>query len=151
MEKVAIVVAGGRGTRMGTSVSKQYLSIGGKPVLMHTLEVFYRTDPAIQLILVLPEADFGFWEDLCRDYQFTLKHRLVGGGASRFQSVKNGLDAISFSSGLVAIHDAVRPFVKEEVIRESFNQAAISGSAIAVLPLKDSLREIGTDGISHFR
>ena len=151
MEKVAVVVAGGRGTRMGTSVSKQYLPIGGKPVLMHTLAVFHRADPTIHLILVLPEDDFSLWDDLCRQYNFKLKHRLVRGGATRFQSVKNGLNSISFSAGLVAIHDAVRPFVKEEVIRESFALAAISGSAIAVVPLKDSLREVNSEGVSQFR
>ncbi len=151
MEKVAVVVAGGRGTRMGTSISKQYLPIGGKPVLMHTLEVFHRADSTIHLILVLPEDDFAYWGDLCQDYQFTLKHSLVCGGASRFQSVRNGLNAIPFSSGLVAIHDAVRPFVKEEVIRESFSQAALTGSAIAVVPLKDSLRELSPAGVSQFR
>lgn len=152
MEKVAILVAGGRGTRMGSSISKQYIPIGGKPVLMHTLEVFHRADPQIQLILVLPQDDFEFWKDLCLQYDFALSHQVVAGGATRFQSVKNGLDAISTSSGLVAIHDAVRPFVSEEVIKESFYKAQESGSAIAVVPLKDSLREVSThDGWSQFR
>ena len=151
MEKVAILVAGGRGTRMGTSISKQYIPIGGKPVLMHTLEAFYRADTQIQLILVLPKDDFEFWKDLCLEYNFTLFHQTVAGGATRFQSVKNGLDAISTSSGLVAIHDAVRPFVSQDVIKESFVKAKELGSAIAVVPLKDSLREVNDDGKSQFR
>jgi 2-C-methyl-D-erythritol 4-phosphate cytidylyltransferase len=151
MDKVAILVAGGRGTRMGTSISKQYIPIGGKPVLMHTLEAFHKADPLIQLILVLPKDDFDFWKDLCLQYGFSLTHQVVAGGATRFQSVKNGLDAISLSSGLVAIHDAVRPFVSEEVIRESFAKAQEFGSAIAVIPLKDSLREVASDGVSQFR
>lgn len=136
---------------MGTSISKQYIPIGGKPVLMHTLEAFYKADPLIQLILVLPKDDFDFWKDLCLQYDFTLAHQVVAGGATRFQSVKNGLDSITLSSGLVAIHDAVRPFVSEEVIRESFAKAQESGSAIAVIPLKDSLREVASDGVSQFR
>ena len=151
MEKSAILVAGGRGTRMGTSISKQYIPIGGKPVLMHTLEAFHRADSQIQLILVLPKDDFEFWKNLCFQYDFTLAHQVVSGGATRFQSVKNGLDAISTSSGLVAIHDAVRPFVSEEVIKQSFVQAQESGSAIAVVSLKDSLREVSAEGYSQFR
>lgn len=151
MDKVAILVAGGRGTRMGTSISKQYIPIGGKPVLMHTLEAFYKADPLIQLILVLPKDDFDFWKHLCLQYGFSLAHQVVAGGATRFQSVKNGLDSITLSSGLVAIHDAVRPFVSEEVIREGFAKAQESGSAIAVVSLKDSLREVASDGVSQFR
>lgn len=151
MDKVAILVAGGRGTRMGTSISKQYIPIGGKPVLMHTLEAFHKADPLIQLVLVLPKDDFVFWKHLCLQYGFSLAHQVVAGGATRFQSVKNGLDSITLSSGLVAIHDAVRPFVSEEVIRESFAKAQESGSAIAVVSLKDSLREVASDGVSQFR
>jgi 2-C-methyl-D-erythritol 4-phosphate cytidylyltransferase len=151
MDKAAILVAGGRGTRMGKPVSKQYLPIGGKPVLMHTLEAFHSSDPEIHLILVLPKDDFGFWNSLCREYQFSLNHHLVEGGETRFQSVRNGLNAITFSDGLVAIHDGVRPFVKREVILESFAQAAETGSAIAVVPLKDSLREVSEEGLSFFR
>ena len=151
MEKAAILVAGGRGTRMGKSISKQYLPIGGKPVLMHTLEAFHHADPEIHLILVLPEDDFGFWKNLCTEYEFSLVHRVVAGGETRFQSVRNGLQAINFSDGLVAIHDGVRPFVKKEVILNSFVQAAETGSAIAVIPLKDSLREVTDEGMSFFR
>jgi len=151
MEKAAVLVAGGRGTRMGTPVSKQYLPIGGKPVLMHTLEVFHLTDPLIHLIVVLPQDDFDYWKELCQKHQFTLPHQIIAGGASRFQSVSNGLQAIPFANGLVAIHDAVRPFVKKEVIQESFTQAQIFGSAIAVVPLKDSLREMTSEGASQYR
>jgi 2-C-methyl-D-erythritol 4-phosphate cytidylyltransferase len=151
MEKAAILVAGGRGTRMGKSISKQYLPIGGKPVLMHTLEAFHAVDPGIHLILVLPIDDFEFWKNLCLEFNFSLVHRVVAGGNTRFQSVRNGLQSIQFSEGLVAIHDGVRPFVKIEVIKQSFDQAALSGSAIAVVPLKDSLREVTEEGLSFFR
>jgi 2-C-methyl-D-erythritol 4-phosphate cytidylyltransferase len=151
MERAAILVAAGRGTRMGKSVSKQYLPIGGKPVLMHTLEAFHTADPGINLILVLPFDDFRFWENLCLEYKFSLSHRVVAGGETRFQSVRKGLQAIDFSEGLVAIHDGVRPFVKKEVIIQSFEQAAKSGSAIAVVSLKDSIREVTDEGLSFFR
>ncbi|MEY2704964.1 MAG: hypothetical protein RL407_1026 [Bacteroidota bacterium] len=150
MDKVALVVAGGKGMRMGASISKQYLLLGGKPVLMHTLEVFYRTDPSIQVYLVLPAEDFTFWKGLCREHQFEIPHRLVAGGNSRFQSVKNGLLALSLNQGLVAIHDGVRPFVSPKVIQEGFSLAQTAGSAIPVLPLKDSLRQVPQDGSSRF-
>ncbi|HSF53189.1 MAG TPA: 2-C-methyl-D-erythritol 4-phosphate cytidylyltransferase [Algoriphagus sp.] len=151
MRKAAIVVAGGKGTRMGGLVSKQYLPIGGKPVLMHTLEVFVNAEPEVFLILVLPEADFSIWNELCQAHNFSLSHQVVSGGNSRFQSVKKGLNALPFEKGLVAIHDGVRPFVKLEVIRESFDQAQKSGSAIAVVPLKDSIRKVSKEGKSEFQ
>lgn len=151
MKKAAILVAGGKGSRMGGPVSKQYLQIGGKPVLMHTMEKFHDADPSIFLILVLPKLDFPLWEKLCEAYQFSLPHQVISGGNSRFQSVKNGLNAIPFETGLVAIHDGVRPFVKKEVILESFAVAENSGSAIAVVDLKDSIRKVGVDGQSTFQ
>jgi 2-C-methyl-D-erythritol 4-phosphate cytidylyltransferase len=151
MKKAAILVAGGKGTRMGGSVSKQYLPIGGKPVLMHTLEVFAQAEPDIFQLLVLPESDFPRWDALCHEYNFSVPHQLVAGGNSRFQSVRNGLGRLPFSEGLVAIHDGVRPFVKKEVIQESFAQAEKSGSAIAVITLKDSIRKVTGDGESTFQ
>ena len=151
MKKAAVLVAGGKGSRMGGSVSKQYLPIGGKPVLMHTLQRFYAADPEIFLILVLPEPDFLIWEKLCEQHHFSIPHQVIAGGNSRFQSVRNGLAALPFEEGLVAIHDGVRPFVKKEVILESFVKAEKSGSAIAVIDLKDSIRKVGTDGVSTFQ
>ncbi|MDI1325010.1 MAG: 2-C-methyl-D-erythritol 4-phosphate cytidylyltransferase [Algoriphagus sp.] len=151
MNKAAILVAGGKGSRMGGPVAKQYLPIAGKPVLMHTLSLFFNLDPQIHLILVLPETDFEFWKSLCEANQFDIPHQLVAGGNTRFQSVRNGLDALPFNSGLVAIHDGVRPFVKPEVIENSFDQAEKSGSAIAVVELKDSIRKISDDGKSTFQ
>ena len=151
MRKYALIVAGGSGTRMGAPVAKQYLKIGGKPVLMHTLEKFYGTDPMIDLTLVLPENDFLFWRKLCVEHNFSVPHRLAPGGRSRFQSVKNGLDSISGFDGIVAIHDGVRPFVSREVILESFIQAKEKGSAIAVIHLKDSIRKLTDDGRSVFQ
>ena len=151
MNKFAIIVAGGSGTRMGALLPKQYLDIGGKPILMHTLEVFYSAITDIHLILVIPEKDFGLWEDLCGRYNFDIPHSVVRGSTSRFQSVKNGLDSIVWAEGLVAIHDGVRPFVNPGVIIESFQVAKEKGSAIAVIALKDSLRKLTDDGKSYFQ
>lgn len=151
MKKAAVLVAGGKGSRMGGPVSKQYLPIGGKPVLMHTLEKFHQADSGIFLILVLPKGDFPLWKRLCEAYHFTLVHQVVEGGQSRFQSVKNGLNAIPFEKGLVAIHDGVRPFVQKEVILASYASAEKSGSAIAVVDLKDSIRKVTANGESIFQ
>ncbi|MBN7811716.1 2-C-methyl-D-erythritol 4-phosphate cytidylyltransferase [Algoriphagus sp. H41] len=151
MRKAAILVAGGKGTRMGGSVSKQYLPIGGKPVLMHTLQAFAEAEPGILLVLVLPGGDFSFWKKLCEECQFSLPHELVAGGESRFQSVRNGLAKLPLATELVAIHDGVRPFVSKEVIQTSFWEAEKSGSAIPVVALKDSLRKVDVDGRSAFQ
>jgi 2-C-methyl-D-erythritol 4-phosphate cytidylyltransferase len=142
MNRAAILVAGGKGSRMGGEIAKQYLPIGGKPVLMHTMEVFAKPEPEIFQIVVLPPDDKQLWKELCEQHNFTIPHEVVAGGESRFQSVRNGLEKLPFEDGLVAIHDGVRPFVKEEVIIESFVQAEQSGSAIAVMPLKDSIRKV---------
>ena len=141
MNKAAILVAGGKGLRIGGPVAKQYLPIAGKPVLMHTLAVFFKIDPQIHLILVLPASDFEFWKSLCNASQFTIPHKLVAGGNTRFQSVRNGLEALPFSSGLVAIHDGVRPFVKPEVIENSFDQAENSGSAACICSADTPIRK----------
>lgn len=151
MQKAAVLVAGGRGTRMGAPISKQYLPIAGLPILMHTLSVFHQVDSAIELILVIPKDDFAYWNELCQKFQFRIPHQLVAGGNSRFQSVKNGISAISFEEGLVAIHDGVRPFVNESVIQESFDKAAETGSAVAVVALKDSIRKLTDDGKNFYQ
>ena len=151
MNKAAVLVAGGKGMRMGTSLPKQYLPLAGKPVLMHTLEKFFSADPSLLLILVLPKDDFEYWNSLCVSHAFVLPPQLVPGGESRFQSVKNGLMALPFQEGLVAIHDGVRPFVSEKVIQNSFELAAEKGSAIPVVALKDSLRKVETSGESSFQ
>lgn len=151
MKKYAIIVAGGKGMRMGAALPKQYLPIGGKPILMHTLSHFHVHPAGIELILVIPGHDMDFWKQLCREHNFTVPHRLVSGGATRFQSVMNGLDAIDDEDGLVAIHDGVRPFVTEEMISMGFSKALEAGSAVAVVPMKDSLRKLDGKGGSSYQ
>lgn len=151
MKRYAIIVAGGSGTRMGLAKPKQYLEIGGLPILMHTLSIFNFVDTEIELTLVIPESDFNFWKDLCIQFDFKVPHKLVKGGKSRFQSVKNGLDSIQDMEGTVAIHDGVRPFVNPKVIEESYSKAEEFGSAIAVVDLKDSIRKLTEEGKSFFQ
>ncbi len=141
MKKYAIIVAGGKGLRMGAELPKQFLPLASTPVLMHTMRRFYSYDPTITLILVLPQSQIPFWQSLCVDHAFTLPHQVVEGGESRFHSVQNGLAAVA-ADGVVAVHDGVRPFVSEAVIAEAFSVAMQEGAAIPVLPLVDSLRRV---------
>jgi 2-C-methyl-D-erythritol 4-phosphate cytidylyltransferase len=140
-KKFAVIVAGGSGTRMGSNIPKQFLAFQGKPILMHTLEAFQQFDPALQIILVLPENEIPQWEALCQQHNFHLPVILQKGGKNRCESVKNGLDKIT-SEGLVAIHDGVRPFIDSEIIAQSFRTAQEKGNAVTAVSLKDSIREV---------
>lgn len=146
---------------MGADLPKQFLPIGGRPVLMHTLEAFERAIPGIQLVLVLPADQQDFWRDLCLQHAFTLPHTIATGGPTRFHSVKNGLKCLGLSpnpspireersltpnpspeNGLVAVHDGVRPFVSEDVIRRCFAAARDHGAAVPVVPVVETLRQL---------
>lgn len=135
----ALIVAGGKGTRIKSKVPKQFLELNGKPVLLHTLEAFYRYSDKINIVLVLPEDDFQTWHDISKKYNFNKPLILQSGGDSRFQSVKKGLEKIQ-GAGLVAIHDGVRPLVSEDIIGASFRLAAVHQSAVAAVRLKESIR-----------
>ena len=140
-KKYAIIVAGGSGSRMKSDIPKQFIEVGGLPILMHTLKRFKEAVADIELILVLPETQFELWEMLCSKYN-TVSHQIVKGGKTRFQSGLNGLNFIE-NEGLVAIHDGVRPFVSVEIIRESFKIASLKGTAIVSVASKDSVRVYG--------
>lgn len=139
--EVAIIVAGGKGLRLPGNIPKQFLPLEGLPILMHTVGAFYAYDPSMQVILVLPAADFPRWESLRKEHRFNLPVTLVEGGATRFQSVKNGLEKVT-SPGLVAVHDGVRPLVTPDIIAASFEVARKHKSAVASVPLKESIREL---------
>lgn len=138
-QEYAIIVAGGRGTRIKSALPKQFLELNGLPILMHTINAFYRYSKNIVVILVLPEDDFGTWKSLCTKHNFTSKLTLQKGGDTRFQSVKNGLEKIE-GDGLVAIHDGVRPLVSEDIIGASYRLAAVHKTAVAAVRLKESIR-----------
>ena len=150
-KEYALVVAGGKGTRIKSKVPKQFLELNGKPILLHTLEAFYRYSEKINIILVLPEDDFETWKSICEKYNFKKDIILQKGGESRFQSVKNGLAKIEGDAhlpdrqGLVAIHDGVRPLVSEDIIGASFRLAAVHQSAVAAVRLKESIRMTDQD------
>lgn len=148
MKRYAIIVAGGKGTRMGSELPKQFLTLAGKPILAHTLDSFYRFDPTIELVVVLPASQQEYWKQLCADYRIDIPHRIASGGETRFHSVRNGL-ALLPDEGLVAIHDGVRPLVAHAVIEACFQTAQTYGGAIPTLPLTDSLRQILPEGNSR--
>ena len=145
MKKYVIIVAGGKGLRMGSDLPKQFLPVGGKPVLMHTLEVFRKYDAAIQLILVLPREQQNFWKQLCREHDFDVEHRVVDAGETRFHSVKNGLAFVT-TPGLVGVHDGVRPFVAQEVIARCYSLAAGKQAVIPVTDVVETVRHLVGEG-----
>ncbi len=137
MQQYALIVAGGSGSRMGVELPKQFLLLAGKPVLMHTLEIFDQAQCSI--VLVLPQSQIAYWKQLCSEYHFTIPHEIIAGGATRFDSVKNGLTLVP-ENVLVAIHDGVRPCITQAVIGRTFDMAKNKGNAIAVVKPKDSIR-----------
>jgi 2-C-methyl-D-erythritol 4-phosphate cytidylyltransferase len=133
---------------MGNDLPKQFIPIGGRPVLMHTLERFHQWDTSADIILILPEAHQSYWNMLCEELNCQVPHRIANGGETRFHSVRNGLSFV-VEKGLVAVHDGVRPFVSGEVIGNCFAEAGESGAVIPVVSLSDSIREKGELGESH--
>ncbi len=140
MMKYALITAGGTGVRMNAPLPKQFLELCGRPVLMHTLEAFLRYDPQIQIILVLPQEQMGYWRELCQQFDFTHFHQLVNGGPTRFHSVKNGLKEVAEES-IVAVHDGVRPLVSTQTIQNAFQQASVFGNAVPVVGVSESVRK----------
>jgi 2-C-methyl-D-erythritol 4-phosphate cytidylyltransferase len=141
MKKYALIVAGGSGTRMKTSELKQFITLAGKPLIMHTMERFAAYDPDIQVFLVLPESHHNHWKELCEISGFKIPHLVISGGKTRFHSVQNGLSSIP-DDGIVFIHDGVRPFVSNDTLQRCYDTALKTGNAIPVIPVTESLRQI---------
>jgi len=144
VNEFALIVAGGKGTRIKSALPKQFLELNGLPVLMHTIQAFLRYASNINIILVLPKDDFATWENLIQKYSFTIPITLCEGGETRFQSVKNGLRQLP-DEGMVAIHDGVRPLVSEDIIAASFRLAKVHKAAVAAVRLKESIRVVDQD------
>jgi 2-C-methyl-D-erythritol 4-phosphate cytidylyltransferase len=145
VKKIAIIVAGGTGHRMNSTIPKQFLLLQGKPILFHTLNQFKKANSSIILYVVLPKNQMDFWAKLCSEFpeiNATTPHILVGGGETRFHSSQNGLAAITETEDcLIAIHDGVRPLIKPELISSAFEYAELHGNAILSVPTKDSIRK----------
>ena len=142
MIRYAIIVAGGKGLRMGGDLPKQFIPVEGRPVLMRTLDTFYACDSAIRIILVLPRDHQPYWQELCREYHFAVPHRIADGGATRFHSVQNGLALVDVADALVAVHDGVRPFVSHEVIEACYRDAEVHGAVVPVIPVVETVRKL---------
>jgi len=146
MKKYAIIVAGGKGLRMGGDLPKQFIPVEGRPVLMRTLDTFHACDPSIQLILVLPPDHQPYWQELCREYGFRVPHRIADGGATRFHSVQSGLALVGEPDALVAVHDGVRPFVSHEVIGRCYAEAEAHGAVVPVVAVVETVRQLLPEG-----
>ena len=151
MKRYLIVVAGGKGQRMGGALPKQFQLLGERPVIMVTLERLHAIDNTLKFILVLPLEYIALWDELCTKYEFSLPVTVVAGGNTRFHSVQNGLSMIEDSDeALVGVHDAVRPFVSQKVLDDAFREAWINGAAIPMIDIQDSVRQIiGAGGASQ--
>lgn len=152
MKTIAIIVAGGSGTRFGAQLPKQFLQLGGKPILMRTIESFSQAliGREHEILVTLPADQTDLWRDLCGQYAFAVPHRVVAGGETRWHSVKNAIDSIADPDGvdLIAVHDGVRPMVTVDLINRVLESARRDGAAIPVVTLNDSVRQIaGT--VSH--
>lgn len=143
MKRYAIVVAGGKGLRMGGELPKQFIPVGGRPILMRTLDTLYAAAPDISVVLVLPVAQQIYWKQLCEEYHFTKPYTLADGGETRFHSVRNGLDKIpQTEEALVAVHDGVRPFVSAAVISACFESAKTKKAVVPVTDVVETIRKL---------
>ncbi len=142
-----IIVAGGKGLRMGSDIPKQFLPIAGKPVLMRTLERFKVYSSTLQIVLVLPEAQQDYWKQLCKQYDFKVEYQLANGGQTRFHSVQNGLALVpDDAEGVVGVHDGVRPFPSIDVIRNCYETARTKKAVIPVIPVVETVRQLKSEG-----
>ncbi|MGN7721160.1 2-C-methyl-D-erythritol 4-phosphate cytidylyltransferase [Chitinophaga sp. 22620] len=143
--KIAVIVAGGSGTRMGSATPKQFMEIGGKPLLYHTISAFLQAYEDMHVVLVVPDAHQAYIATLLTAFDRPPSITLVQGGETRFHSVKNGLDVIR-QSAVIFVHDGVRPLLSPSLIRRCYEGALAKGNAIPAVEMKDSLREVDDEG-----
>ena len=145
MKTVAIIVAGGSGTRFGAELPKQFLELGGKPILMRSIEAFANSGNCpVDVIVTLPSDQMDLWQRLCDRYGFDVPHRVVPGGETRWHSVKHALDSMGDVNevDIIAVHDGVRPMVTADVICRTIEAARRDGAAVPVVALNDSVRQV---------
>lgn len=144
MNRYAIIVAGGTGSRMKGDIPKQFMKLNDKPVILYSIEAFFAFDPYIHSILVIHPDYMTMWEKMVTEFKISVPFLVVTGGKTRYDSVKNGLKLIA-GDGLVAVHDAARPVINADFIGRLFSHASAYGSAIPVIPLYDTIRVIDGD------
>jgi len=138
-----IITAGGIGKRMGADIPKQFVEIGGKPILIRTLELFYNFDQSAQIVITLPGEWKTYWSELLTKHQCSVPHEVVDGGTERYHSIKNALKLCN--GGYIAVHDAVRPFVSQATLERCFSEVKQFGQVVPVIPLKETIRQIFDD------
>ena len=142
VKQAVIFVAGGTGTRMGSPLPKQFLTLNNTPILIHTLRNFYSFSRNFEMIVVMHHDYISFWKDLCLQFEDVPEHTVVAGGEERFHSVKNGIEAVSSDVQHIAIHDAVRPLVSHETLTRCFNTLNEHNAVVPAIPINDSIREV---------
>jgi 2-C-methyl-D-erythritol 4-phosphate cytidylyltransferase len=142
----AVIVAGGSGRRMQAAVKKQYLRLGGIPILGHTLSAFDRIPEIDRIILVVPPADLSYCElQIAAPLKLAHQLRFVAAGASRQQSVRNGLAEAGAAEGIVLIHDGVRPFVRQSLVQACLAGVKATGACIPAVAVTDTLKKVGSE------
>ena len=139
MKKYAVIVAGGKGVRMGSAVPKQFLPLNGHPILYHTIKAFADAYADMQLVLVLPQDQLSYAQMVLQSFPERIDITIVAGGETRYHSVQNGLKVVDENS-IVFVHDGVRPLVSTALIQRCYEQAIDKGSAIPAIPVADSMR-----------
>ena len=139
MKKFAVLVAGGKGLRMGSALPKQFLPLQDRPVLYHAVKAFLDAYSDIHIILVLPEDQLSYAQMVLKEFPERIELTIVTGGETRFHSVQNGLKATGENS-VIFVHDGVRPLVSVDLIRRCYEQAVEKGSAIPAIAVSDSIR-----------
>ena len=145
MKKIALIVAGGNGSRMNNDVPKQFLFLGNKPVLYYSIKVFLEAYDDMEIILVLPEEHIGKGQEIIDGYFDDSKFKIAAGGRTRFHSVQNGLSLVK-EEAIVFVHDGVRCLLSSELVRRCYEEALQSGTAIPAVSCKDSVRLITANG-----
>lgn len=144
----AIIMAGGKGSRMGSEISKQFLCIDGKEILAYTIDVFEQCKKIQEIIVVSGQGDMHKTKALVQKYGFQKISQFVVGGKERQDSVRNGLSKVSHQTEIVLVQDGVRPFVTEDMIERSIQGAMEYGSCIMGMPVKDTIKVCSPNGMA---
>ncbi len=140
-----VIVAGGSGSRMGSTLPKQFALVGGEPILARTINTFAAAFTGAKIVVVLPASQIDFWKNYSARFRVA-RHTITEGGQTRFHSVKCGIESLSDCVDLIAIHDGVRPFASQTLLHRVADCAAQNGAAIPVIEVVDSFRVITQDG-----
>lgn len=141
MKKAVIIAAGGKGIRMNSNIPKQFNLLQQKPILFYTIEAFFKYSKEVYIVLALPKNHISNWLKLTKEHSFNIPHCIVEGGDTRYNSVKNALEKIT-NYDIIAVHDAVRPFITNEFLQKLYSTAEEKGTAIPVIQVNETVREI---------